>query len=231
MEFDIKKYYFLSKPILDVLNLVEKKQLLDTSEKVNFEKGEILFTDGTYPKGFYQVLKGKVKIYQTDFNGNVQIVYIYTKNESFGFRPLLCSEKHPVTAQALENCTLLYIPKSEFNKLLSTSINFSNELLKNISYEYMVWVNRISAFGTKSLMSRLALALLILNEKYKPETILNKPIEITMSRGDLASYVGTSIEPLVRALKKLKVQKYIKSDRAKISIINREKLIELAQYI
>ncbi|HEU5291551.1 MAG TPA: Crp/Fnr family transcriptional regulator, partial [Cyclobacteriaceae bacterium] len=121
-----------------------------------------LFREGALPNTVFILKKGKIKIFQTTENGNEQIVYIYEPGDIFGYRPLLCNERHPVTAKALEESLLIFIPRSRFQDLLERSPVLSRILLKNLSSEFSVWINYITTFAQYSVKERLALSLLIL---------------------------------------------------------------------
>jgi len=159
---------------------------------------------------------GKVKIYQKSHDDNQQIMNIHVRGEIIGYRPLLCDERYPVTATAIEQCKISFIPKKQFLILLQQSRGLSNTLLKYLSFEFTVWVNIISYLAQRPVKERLLLNLLILIEKYK--TKKGWPVEITLSRADLAALVGTSNETLARMITLLKDERYISTKARSIMI-------------
>jgi CRP/FNR family transcriptional regulator len=68
---------------------------------------------------------------------------------------------------------------------------------------------------------RLAFALLILGDVYDKE-------EINLTREDLANFVGTATETLIRLLKDFKEEGIIEIHTRKLEIINKDKLMHLA---
>lgn len=230
MPFEIEKYHFISGSILEGLPKSELLLLKERMTRKELKKGAVIFREGGYPKGVYFLRRGKVKIYQTNSEGKEQIVYIYTKGETFGYRPILCNETHPVSAKTLEDCVVSFIPLDSFLKVLNKSSVLSNKLLRNLSHEFTVWINRISAFGQKGLRERIALSLLILNEKYKKKGREHLPVEISLSRDDFANYLGTSKEPLVRALRSFKDEKLIRTKGRKIIILDTKRLEKIAEF-
>lgn len=226
-KFQIEKYHFKTESIFDSLS-ERDTTLLKKNIQIKEEKGgKNIFREGAYSKGVYILKKGTVKIYQINNDGKEQIVYIYSKGEMMGYRPLLCKEKHPVTAATLEECTLYFIPATQFIKVLDRSPALARKLLENLSYEFMVWTNKISTFAQQPVLGRVATSLLILNEKYKREKQVG-PVVINLSREDIASYVGTTIESLVRMLRYLKDEKVISSHGRKITILDTQSLVRIA---
>lgn len=189
-------------------------------------KGKELFQEGGYPKEIYILKRGKVKIFQKTQNGGEQIVYIYTPGEMFGYRPLLCNQKHPASAKTLEECGIYVLSAKKFLDILNKSTSLSNILLQNLSHEFTVLINRIAAFAQKSTTGRVALSLLILREKYRGQN--TKPVEITLSRADLAAFAGTTNETLARIISRFKKEKIVKIYGRKIIIHDAIYLFQLA---
>lgn len=203
----VARFHFSGLSILKSLPPKEVQWIAKHSKTRKFGAYHELFREGAYPKHVYILKRGKVKIYQTTAEGNEQIVYIYEPGDMFGYRPLLCNEKHPVTARTLEESTVVQISRTNFLELLHQSHVLAKLLLKNLSSEFSVWINYITTFAQYSVKERLALSLLILSEKYKSPA--NKQGTIILPRKDLASFVGTSIETLARLLTQWKNAKYI----------------------
>lgn len=225
-DMKIARYHFSGVPILKSLPAADLKWLLANSKERRVKKNHELFREGTYPNRVFILKKGKVKIFQTTAEGSEQIVYIYEPGDIFGYRPMLCNERHPVTAIALEESTLLFIPRARFQELLERSTKMAQLLLRNLSSEFSVWVNYITTFAQYSVKERLALSLLLLAEKYKRSKHSSQS-EIMLSRKDLASFSGTSIETLSRMLAKWKAEKIIITRGRKIIIKNAARLSEL----
>ncbi len=198
-------------------------ELQKIAKTVFLKKGEDLYREGSMPRAVYKVKKGKIKIEQTGDDGSSRIVYIYTVGEYFGFRPLLCNEKHPVSAIVLEESEIDVFDGSGFLKIAKRSPNLSFNLVEILSFEFNVWINLIGSLSNKSAKERIALILLILNEKYKTT---DKESFITMSRVDIASYSETTEETVVRVLTFFKEQGILSSESRKIKVVNK-KLLEI----
>lgn len=202
---------------------IHMEELAAITKTINYKKGEELYREGTAPKAVYLVKKGKVKIEQTNQDGNRRIVYIYAVGEYFGFRPLLSQDIHPVSAYALEGCEIDVIDGKGFMEIARKSPNLSFNLVEILSFEFNVWINLIGSLSHKSAKERVAFILLILNEKYKDAK--GKSI-ITMSKSDIACYSETTEETVVRVLTFFKEQGILISEGRSVKIIN-PKLLEV----
>lgn len=227
MEFELEKFYFANAGVFDRIPARDKLKLEKSIEKKKIKAGKIIYREGTNPKGIYILKKGKVKIYQTNQDSRKQIMYIYTKGEIFGYRPILCNQVHPVTAAALEDCSYDFIPRDFFMDCLRHSNELCSVLLVSLSHEFSVWVNNISVFARYPVKARVALGLLVLAEKYK---VKGKGSEVNLSRSDLASYVGTVKESVVRVIQEFKKQKLVDTVGRKIRILKPEGLKAIVNF-
>ncbi len=230
MTFKLEKYHFKTDSILDGLPTREFRLLKEDMQRLEVKKDKIIYKEGSYSKGAYILRKGKIKIYQTNKDGKEQIAYIYRKGEIMGYRPLLCEEAHPVSAAALEDCVISFIPKKFFLRALEVSPVLARRLLTNLSHEFTVWINKLSLFAQQPVRERVALSLLIINEKYKKDGKNNQAAAINLSREDIANYVGTTIETLVRILRYLKDEKIITTNGRKITILKPKELEKIADF-
>lgn len=226
-EIQFSRYFFSSEPIFDQLPR-QDYDLFDGHLRLKkVPKGRTLFEEGSKPRMVFILKRGKVKIFQQTADGAEQIVYIYSAGEMFGYRPLLSNEPHPTSAQTLEECGIYFLSDQVFMNVLSRSPALSNLLLKNLSHEFSVLVNRIATFSQRSAKERIALCLLIVNEKYRKKAAALP--EITISRADLASFAGTTGETLARIMTRFKNEKIIGTRGRKLFILKPEKLLELIE--
>jgi len=227
-DFPFEKFNFGSDSVLEGLS-TEDNQLLNRNMTTHrYKKGEILFREGSYPTGIYFVKKGKVKKYTTDKDGREQIIYICQAGELLGYHALISQEYFRDSASALEDSIISFIPKEDFLLALNSSSTLSGRLLKCLSHEFGVLAHTVSIFANKTVRERLALSLLILRDKYKKDSAKGKPIELNLTREDLAKLVGTARETLVRMLQEFKQDKLIEINGRKIILINPKELSKIS---
>jgi len=140
----------------------------------------------------------------------------------------LCDEKNPVTVTSNEPCEFLFIEKTKFLTLLNESPRLMQFFLTSISKEFTQFVNKISIFAKKKISERVALFLLVLNEKFKFPGQLSDEAEINITRSDLAGFAGTTLENLVRTIRTFKDMNYIRTNGKSIYIKNFEALHQLS---
>ena len=207
---------------------VEKLAALAT--RVRFDGDQIIFREGAYPSGIFYLKSGKVKKYKVAKDGGEQIIYVANTGELIGYHAILAEDRYPDSAAALEESIVAFIPKEDFLDVLERSTVLNKRLLKTLSHEFAVLANSLTLFTQRSVRERLALQLVVLREKYKVNFQPGMPVEINMSREDLASLVGTARENVVRVLGEFKEHGLIETKGRKIIVLDVKQLINIANY-
>jgi CRP-like cAMP-binding protein len=104
---------------------------------------------------------------------------------------------------------------------------FSDSMIKMLSSNLDDSFGKMADLAYKPVRGRMAEALLFLNAFYKDEK--NKNGIITMTREDLASFVGTVKETAIRILKEFKDEGLIETDKSDIIIKNTDGLIRISK--
>jgi CRP-like cAMP-binding protein len=228
--FPIDKWDFQSESILTDLPLNDLNLLTVNKSEQVYKKGEVIFRERAYPSGIFYIKDGKVKKYKVDDDGREQIIYVANTGELIGYHAVLSEDRYPDSAAALEQSKIAFIPREDFLATLQQSDVLSRRLLKTLSHEFAVLANGLTIHAQKSVRERLALQLIVLREKYKVNLAPGMPVEINLSRDDLASLVGTARENVVRMLSEFREEGIVETKGRKIIVLNVSKLIEIANY-
>lgn len=203
-------------------------QHLDEIEKITVSKqygrGESIFFEGDPGTGFYMVATGRVKIFKTSLAGKEQILHIFGPGEPFGEVPVFHGQPFPANALALEKTTLLFFPRKDFVTLVHSMPSLALNMLAVLSMRLRRFATQIENLSLKEVPARLAGYLLYLSEEQE-----NKDhVELEISKGQLASLLGTIPETLSRIFAKMSDEGLIQVEGKKISLIDREGLKERA---
>jgi CRP-like cAMP-binding protein len=228
--FPIEKWDFKSKSILADLPARDLQVLMARKLEQVCKKGEILFKENAYPSGIYYLTSGKAKKYKQDKDGRKQIIYVANSGELLGYHAILSGDNYPDSAAVLEDSHVVFIPKEDFIEAVRLSDVLSRRLLNTLSHEFVVLTNSLALFAQKSVRERLALQLVVVREKYKEDFEPGEPVEINLSRDDLASLAGTARENVVRTLSDFKNEGILETRGRKIIVLDIKRLIEAANY-
>ena len=222
-EVKISHSTWKNESILRHLNESDLATLDDDCEIMFYRKGETIFLQGNYIEGCYIVLSGIIKQSKKGVEGRESILRLNKPFGLLGFRSVLGNEPACNTSIALVDSFLCYIPKESIYRLVKTNGDFALELLQIACRELEESNFMITEIAQKSLKERLAELLLMLKNKFGLDP--NGYINISLSREEYASIVGTATESVIRLLSEFKTERYIDVSGKRIAIIN-EKALE-----
>lgn len=228
--FPIDKWDFESGSILADLPPADLDLLMVRRKEGLYKKGEIIFREGAFPAGIYYLLDGKAKKYKLDQDGSEKIFYVANTGELLGYHAILAGDSYPDSAAVLTNSRIAFIPREDFMVAVAQSDVLNRRLLKTLSHEFFVLANSLTLAARRPVRERLALQLIVVREKYKTGVASGMPIEIDLSRDDLASLVGTARENVVRMLTEFKAEGILETRGRKIIVRDIRRLIKVANY-
>lgn len=228
--FPIDRWNFTTKSVLNVLAEDEYNYLFSNQTAQQYNKGEIIFREGTVPSGIFIIRSGKVKKYKTDREGREQIIYVAGEGELIGYHAILSEERYPDSAATLEKSLLSFIPKEDFLEVLQRSPYFTHRLLKALSHEFTVFANSLSVFAQRTAHERLAIALIVLREKFKDEHLNGQEPVLNISRTDLANMAGIATDNVIRLLKDFKNEGILETNGRKIWVKDIGLLVKRSNY-
>lgn len=202
---------------------IDELAAISVTRKV--KNGEIIFTEGEDADGFYVVVSGKVKIYKMSMEGKEKILHIFGPPEPFGEVAVFAGMHFPAYAQAILNSKLLFFPRNAFTDLISTNPSLGLNMLAVLSMRLRQFAAQIEYLTLKEVPARLASYLILLSEEQSNDATVSLPI----SKGQLASLLGTIPETLSRILSKMSAHQLIEVDGRNIRLIDTKGITELAE--
>lgn len=228
--FPIDRWNFTTQSILSILSEEEYAALVANQSDQKYLKGDVIFREGAVPAGIFLIRSGKAKKYKVDNLAREQIIYVANHGELIGYHAVLSEERYPDSAAAIEDSLVSFIPKEDFISILNRSPAFSRRLLKALSHEFTVLANSISVIAQRTAPERLAIALIVLREKYKEEGLEGNEIILNISRMDLANMAGIAQENVIRLLKEFKAEGILDTEGRKIWIKDIKLLVKKSNY-
>lgn len=186
------------------------------------KRGEIIFSEGEKINGVYCVKDGICKLSKLSENGKDQIVKLNYKGDIMGQRSIVGEETSNLTAIALNDMEVCFIPKVEILSDLEKNPSFSFDLLKQMAQDLKDSDNTIVNMAQKSVRKRLADALIYIYTNFGVDK--NYYLKVVLSREDYANIVGTATESAIRILSQFKTEKLISTSGKQIKIENLEAL-------
>lgn len=211
---------------LKALNKDELIKLSECRSSYAIKKGEAIFEEGETINGVYCVKGGVCKLSKLSSNGKDQIIKLVKSGELLGQRSMISDEPANLSAVALEDMEVCFIPKSEIMQFFSTNNQFSMNLMKSVCNDLKDADDHMVNMAQKTVKERLAETLINLEETFGKND--DGTLHIQLSREDLAGMIGTATESCIRLLSDLNKNNIIELVGKKIAIKDHNKLKRLA---
>ena len=186
----------------------------------NYDKGETIFLEGDRGIGFFMVGEGRVKIFKVSSGGKEHILHIFGEGEPFGEVPVFHGQPFPANAEALTRTCTLFFPRDRFVHLVEANPTMALNMLAVLSMRLRRFAAQIENLSLKEVPARLAGYLLYLSEEQDGADV----VQLDISKGQLASLLGTIPETLSRIFAKMSEEGLIKVNGRMISLLDRDGL-------
>jgi CRP/FNR family transcriptional regulator len=211
-------------PLFEGLPADQLEDLRQIAVTKHFSKGETIFSEGDEGNGFYVVVDGMVKVFKLSFEGKEKILHIFGPGEPFGEVPVFAGKDFPAHAEAMAKSRLYFFPRVAFTNLIEHNPSLSLNMLAVLSMRLRQFAVQIEHLSLKEVPGRLAAYLLYVSDDMGG----GNSVHLSISKGQLASILGTIPETLSRILARMTRQGLLRVDGRCIEIANRPGLEELA---
>jgi CRP-like cAMP-binding protein/FixJ family two-component response regulator len=211
------------------LNGVKELNRLTFERKIHIvNKKEIVFNEGEEANSIIFINKGIVKTFIMNGEGKEMIKGLNREGEFIGPLDLLESKVYRESAMAIEDSEIVKIPKHNFFSLLTSNHDVSVRFIHALSNNLNELHERLLHQAYDSVRKRTARGLLSLPKKSETGSSSKK---ISISREDLASFIGITPESVSRTLHAFKAEGLIDFTRSEmnkeITILKEDKLRQM----
>lgn len=195
------------------------------SQLMRIGKGEYLFREGDAALGFYVVQTGAINVHRVSAAGKEQIIHVFRTGETFAEAALAIATGYPADARAVDNSSVILIPKKEFIELIRRRPELSLRMLASMSTHLRVLIGLLEDLQSKDVETRLAHWLLHRSTEGK----ISEVIKLQTTKRVLAAEMGTTSETLSRTFAKFRDARWISVKGREITLLSREGIERLLQ--
>ena len=212
-------------PLFEGLPQEQHEDLSKILKDQTLPRGHTIFSEGDDGTGFYVVISGRVKIYKLSSEGKEQILHIFGPGEPFGEVPVFTGKHFPACAEAIEKSRVFYFPRDSLLELIERNPSIALNMLAVLSGRLRRFTGLIDDLSLKEVPGRLAAHLVYLSEQGDG----SNDLELNITKGQLASLLGTIPETLSRTLAKMTDLGLIETKGPRFKILDRDRLEDLAE--
>ncbi len=208
----------------DASKVLQAKDLCKDKKTRSYEKKATIYVEGDKPSSVFFIESGEVKAFKFHADGKELITDLYKKGDFFGFEAILENKDYEESATALQQTTLVIIPKNDFLTLLHNQRDVSSSFISMLSHKVAEKERQLLNLAYSSVRQRTAEALL------KTVKLREGEDKIYISRDDLSKIVGTAPESVIRVLSEFKDEGLIEIETGKIRVLQPAKLEKVIRW-
>lgn len=210
---------------LKALNKDELLRMAECKTSYTIKKGEPIFEEGEVTNGIYCIKDGVCKLSKLSDNGKDQIVKLVKPGELLGQRSMISDEPANLSAVALEDMEVCFIPRREVMQFFTQNNQFSMNVMRTICDDLKGADDHMVNMAQKTVRQRLGETLIYLEDTFGKNE--DDTLRIQLSREELAGMIGTATESCIRLLSELNKSDYIELIGKKIKLLDKNKLKRL----
>jgi CRP-like cAMP-binding protein len=185
------------------------------ARETTFHKDEMLFMEDEKALYYWQIVSGKVKMANFSPDGQEFTQGIFQDGESFGEPPLFADFNYPSNAVAMEDSSLLKLPREKLVELLKENFDIhwmiTATLCKRLQYKAMI-MREMSSHPPEH---RILTLIDYLKHEKSEEHEGERYYEVTLTRQQIADMTGLRVETVIRSIKALE-------EKGKVKIVSRK---------
>lgn len=193
---------------------------------VSLGPGRALFGEGDPARHVYIVVSGMVRLVKLMADGRRQITGFSLAGD---FAGLSAGSVYPYRAEAVDCVELCQLPVQRLYELLVQFPDVEHRLLDMQNAELDVARERMVLLGRKTPVEKVASFLLEVSARQESWGRPGSPVVLPMARGDIADYLGLTVETVSRCFTRLKGDRSIAlPEPTSVALLDRERLQDLA---
>ena len=219
-----------SKPCLPALFHADDAPALESviSGKRRIERNSILCKEHDRFDMLFVVRFGQFKVLSRDPSGMLHVVKFYMPGEIIGM-DAIATGVHNVRVMALENSEVCEISYRHLKRAMADDPPLGERFLKIMSTALAEHYERSGLLSLPSLDERFASFLLDLSSKYERRGYSSRSFRLSMTRGDIGSYLGTTVETVSRLIARFNAQHGVSITGRLVEMRDREQLMALLE--
>jgi CRP/FNR family transcriptional regulator, cyclic AMP receptor protein len=197
------------------------KELALVAENVNrlrYEEGAAIFSEGDPCHELLIVEVGTVKIFKSALDGREQLIGVERRGNSLAEVPVFDGGRYPASAEATSTTVLLRLPADNFRRICLQNPELALKVFKVLGHRLRHLMSLVEELSFSTVRKRLIAYLLKLAEDTGQQTSRGIQFELLENNEELAARLGTVRELVSRNLGRLHGAGFIEMNRRTINL-------------
>ena len=211
-------------PIFSGLTDAELNYVLRCVTPRRYSPGEVIFSEGEPCAGLYVVERGHVRLFKTSASGREQVLTIDGPGSSVAEIPVFDGGAYPASGTAVDDATLLFIGKQDFQALCLAHPQVALKVLRAVGARLRRLVGIIEELSFTTVRHRLVSFLLRMAQQEGRPTPEGIALVLPANHQELAAQIGTVRELVSRNLSRLQAEGLLKLDSRAVVVRDLQRL-------
>jgi len=211
-------------PFFAVLPDEELKVLAGHCVVRRVARDEILVYEGDSCDGLFVIQAGAIKLFKMAENGREQVLVIERAGSTVGDLPLFDGGSFPASAVAVEDSTLLFLPKREFLDLCRHNSEVGFIVIRTLAWRFRYLTSLVEELSLKEVSHRLARFLRdrAVRQGIRTRRGVEFPLEETNQ--EIGAEIGTVRDLVSRNLRRFVDRGILRLERRKVIVLDMPEL-------
>jgi len=197
------------------------------AHRISITRGEYLFEEEDASDYVYNISTGTGLLERLSSDGRRQVMAFIYAGDFVGLMP---DPIYKVSAKALQPMTVCRWHIKDINNLIQDFPEIEHRLRRIGNRVLATTLDQVFALGCKNAQEKVAYFLFHLERRQDAIMPGKEHIQLPMVRGDIADYLGITVETVCRVFSKMRKDNLIALPHAnEVVILNRPKLEEIAE--
>lgn len=195
--------------------VIEESIIKSLGAKVkHYNVGDVIFSEGSNPSYYFQILEGEVKLNNYNEDGKEMIQSILNEGQSVGEFLLFMNKSYPFNAIAITSVTILRLSKVRFLSLLDLYPEARFDIIRSLSDSMYFKFVMGQIFSTQNPATKLR-ALMDYLKSFQSD-MTQYSFQVPLTRQQMANLTGLRVETTIRTLKSMEKDGIVKIHNRKI---------------
>lgn len=218
-----KREYLQENELFRDLPARDIEELERITTLTNVPRGRVFYRPEDPGERLFLLQEGRVQLYRISPEGKKLVIATLGPGALFGEMALLGQQMHNAFAEAIEDCSIMVLNRTDLERLILNVPTIGRRILALTHKRLSDAEARLEDIAFKGIPARLASLLLRLAAEQDGRTITG------LTHQDLAEMIGTYRETATQVLNDLKNDGLIEIGRKRITILDLERLRKVAE--
>lgn len=191
-------------------------------------RGEILFVGGSEATGLYVVVEGELRAFRENIDGREQVIHVERAGSTIAEVPVFDGGPYPSTVAANVDSIVLFLDKRDVKRLILEHPHIGLSALSLLAKRLRATSDLVESLALRDVGQRIARVLLAESKVRGKRTVDGVVVTLGMTNSELAARVGSVREVVSRSFTRMQTEGCIAVKGRSITILDEERLAELA---